>query len=81
MPCTRFTCSAVHGTATVTMAYLDRGGGLGGMSQRVQEKMAAGLITGVLRGLHYPIGKEGLGHEARQRGAPGALLELPGQDA
>ena len=51
------------------------------MSQRVQEKMAAGLITGVLRGLHYPIGKEGLGHEARQRGAPGALLESPGQDA
>ena len=46
------------------------------MSQRFQEKMAAGLITGVLRGLHYPIGKEDLGHEARQRGAPGALIEL-----
>ena len=46
------------------------------MSQRVQEKMAAGLITGVLRGLHYPVGKEDLGHEARQQGAPGALIEV-----
>ncbi len=46
------------------------------MSQRAQEKVAAGLITGVLRGLHYTVGKEDLGREARWRCAPGALIDL-----
>lgn len=41
-----------------------------------QEKVAASLIAGVLRGLHFTVGKEDLGREARRRCAPGALIEL-----
>lgn len=48
----------------------------GGLLGRAQERIAVGLIMGALQSLRYPLDREGLGVEARRRGAPRVMLDL-----